>query len=119
MLQLQTIKLKRNTLLIEAHPVEVSEYIGTIKKTEERIEVEKASRVFRTGKVVLEGIQDDNNLTLLENFGERKTFVGETILFMAPSVNPLDIPIEGLNQPVIINSEYLISIIDESKSTPY
>lgn len=120
-LQLQTLQLKKNTLIIDAHPVQVSEYIGTIKKTEEALKAEKDSTVFRTGIVVQEGIQD---LEVREKFINSsgdipETFVNCIVLFSARGVDPIDVPVEGVQCPVLINTEYLIAIIDETRSTPY
>lgn len=119
-LQLQTLQLKKNTLIIDAHPVEIDDS-GVIKKTPKEIEDLKALRVWRTGIVVAEGFQEEE---IRKSFrvGNNEipiTFKKEIVLFMANGVNPIDVPIEGVNSPVLINTEYLISIIDESKSSPY
>lgn len=119
-LQLQTLQLKKNTLIIDAHPVEIDD-TGVIKKSIEAIEAEKAMRVWRTGKVVAEGYQDiSTKLQFCEPNGDGiMSYINKTVLFMANAVNPIDVPIEGVTTPVLINTEYLISIIDESKSTIY
>lgn len=120
MLQLSQLQLKKNQIIIAAHPVEIDEKIGSVVKTEQQIKDEKAARWFRTGEVVGEGTQDREVLDMFPNKdgSARLTYLGSTVLFMAPSVNPIDVPIEGVQQPVLMNTEYLIAIIDESNS-PY
>lgn len=121
MLQLSQLQFKKNHLIISAHPVEINEKIGSVLKTEEQKKMEKLTQVFRTGTVVAESLQEREVLDLfpIKDGTARLSYLGEIVLFMAPSVDPIDLPIENVDQAVLIKTEYLISLIDESAGSSY
>lgn len=121
MLQLETIKLPNDLLLIDEHPVVVQETTAGIKTmSEEEIKHEKLTKRIRTGTVIKEGVQSQESFDRFGNITPTlNTFVGQTVMYMAMSVDPIDIAIEGVAIPVTTRSNYLLSIIDESVASPY
>ena len=116
MLNLKQIQLPNNILLIEEHPVVVDETVGGVHRDPVDIAREKSMRVFRTGKVISEGIIDTTILTSFSTKGKSliiSTLVGKTVMYMAPSVDIVDVPVEQTKRLVSINASYLFSLIGE------
>lgn len=123
MLLLKQLNLKKNILLIEAHPIIVKKTtVSGIHKTNEIISAEEKAQRYRTGTVVLEGEIDEEILASFILKGKKlTTLLNSTVLFDASVADKVDFNIEQKNDkgtPIFMNADYLMGIIDEDADVP-
>lgn len=117
MLNQNSIKLKNNFIVVDEHPVVVAETIGGVMRSEEDIKREKQSRTIRTGVVKLAGHIEDSILESLSpslTKGKLEQLVGSTVIYSVHAVEtPIDVPVEGIERPLLLNIAYIIGFIED------
>jgi hypothetical protein len=119
MLNPKSIQLKNNLIVVDEHPVEVSETAGGVMRPKEDIEKERRSRTIRTGTIKLVGHIDDEvleKLTTSSTKGKLDQLIGKTILYGVHAIEqPLDIPIEGIERPILMNISYIFAFLEDEQ----
>lgn len=121
MLNQNSIKLKNNFIVVDEHPVVVvAETIGGVMRAEEDIKREKQSRTIRTGVIKLAGYVEDSILESLSpslTKGKLEQLVGNTVIYSVHAVEtPIDVPVEDVTRPVLLNIAYIIGFIEDEVS---
>lgn len=123
MLDLKSIAFPENLLVIEEEPIFVNEKLSkSVIKSDAQVEQDKATRRYRTGKVIAHGriVIDTNSTTFSSTMGESQDIKLNTIvLYDASIVDVNDCPVEYENQHdtprkvVYLNRNMIHGIIEE------
>ena len=120
MLNKNSIKLKNNLIVVDEHPVVVNETVGGVLRPEEEIKKEKQSRLIRTGVIKLAGTIDTEVIDKLSTSSfkgkifQQEGLIGQTVLYSVHAVEqPLDVPIEDISKPVLLNLGYIYAFLDD------
>ncbi len=119
MLQVQSIKLKQDILLVEEMEVVISETHNGVMKDTVTIEREKASRVMRFGTIISTGDLLEETLNASSFKGkQKKDLIGKVVMYTVHGVHlVLDTAVENLKRPVFLNLAYVEAEIIEEPIT--
>ena len=116
MLDVNSIKLKQDILLVDEMEVVVSETSGGVQLTKEEIDHRKKSRVVRFGTIVSTGDITEDVLQSSSFKGKQKEeLVGKIVMYTVHSVDTLiDSPIDNVKRPILIRLDYIYAEIQEN-----